>query len=246
MKSSAEWLAVPEPDTTDPDDADPSAARHPARDASVGREGSAGSGADHDDVLATRGCHASARPGRYVGLVIAGIAVGGALLLWFAVSARYHSVIQSPESTVLFDRWHVIYDNQVPVLAVVIGAVGLGLVFVASAALVERVVMDRSRRSTDAEVKLLAPRLVMAETRGVFRGPVMVTVLIPAHDEAASIGATLDSLCAQDPAPNRVIVVVDRHLHAAADRSRRAPCRKGGVRGPHRSTGGIRGWAPSR
>jgi cellulose synthase/poly-beta-1,6-N-acetylglucosamine synthase-like glycosyltransferase len=129
--------------------------------------------------------------------------------LWFAVSARYHSVIQSAKSTVLFDRWHVIYDNQVPALTVVIGAVGLGLIFVASAALVERVVMDRSRRSTDAEVKLLAPRLVMADTRGVFGGPVTVTVLIPAHNEAASIGATLESLGAQDPAPNRVIVVAD-------------------------------------
>ena len=69
--------------------------------------------------------------------------------------------------------------------------------------------MDRSRRSTDAEMKLLAPKLVMAETRGVFGGPVTVTVLIPAHNEAASIGATLDSLGAQDPAPNRVIVVAD-------------------------------------
>jgi cellulose synthase/poly-beta-1,6-N-acetylglucosamine synthase-like glycosyltransferase len=209
MNSSAAWRAVPEPDTTDSDDADPSAARNPARDASVGREGSAGSGAGHDDVQATRPCHASAPPGRYVGLVIAVIAVGGALLLWFAVSARYHSVTQSQKSTVLFDRWHVIYDNQVPALTVVIGAVGLGLIFVASAALVERVVMDRSRRSTDAEVKLLAPRLVMAETSGVFGGPVTVTVLIPAHNEAASIGATLDSLGAQDPAPNHVIVVAD-------------------------------------
>ncbi len=209
MKNSPEWLAVPELDATDSDGADPSAVGHPARDASVGREGSAGSGADHDDVQATRGCHTSARPGRYVGLIIASIAVAGALLLWFAVSARYHSVIPSPKSTVLFDRWHVVYDNQAPALAIVIRAVGLGLVFVASAALVERVVMDRSRRSTDAELKLLAPRLVMAETRGVFGGPVTITVLIPAHNEAASIGATLDSLGAQDPAPNRVIVVAD-------------------------------------
>jgi cellulose synthase/poly-beta-1,6-N-acetylglucosamine synthase-like glycosyltransferase len=49
----------------------------------------------------------------------------------------------------------------------------------------------------------------MAATRGVFGGPVTVTVLIPAHNEAASIGATLDSLHAQEPAPDRVIVVAD-------------------------------------
>ena len=129
--------------------------------------------------------------------------------MWFAVSARSPSVDQSPKSRALFGVWHVFYDNQAPALTVVIGAVGLGLIFAAGVALVERVVMDRSRRSTDAEVKLLAPKLVMAETRGVFGGPVTVTVLIPAHNEAASIGATLDSLGAQDPAPNRVIVVAD-------------------------------------
>lgn len=49
----------------------------------------------------------------------------------------------------------------------------------------------------------------MAETRGVFAGPITVTVLIPAHNEAGSIGATLDSLGVQDPAPDRIVVVAD-------------------------------------
>jgi cellulose synthase/poly-beta-1,6-N-acetylglucosamine synthase-like glycosyltransferase len=162
-----------------------------------------------DDVRATRRRRASGWLGRFIGLVIAGIAVGGALLLWFAVSVRTPSVDRSPTSTALFGGWHVIYDSQAPALTILIGAIGLGLLFAAAVAIVERVVLDRSRRSTDAEAKLLAPKLVMAETRGVFSGPVTVTVLIPAHDEAASIGATLDSLGAQDPAPNRVIVVAD-------------------------------------
>jgi cellulose synthase/poly-beta-1,6-N-acetylglucosamine synthase-like glycosyltransferase len=83
------------------------------------------------------------------------------------------------------------------------------VIFAAAAAIVERVVLDRSRRSTDAARKVLAPKLVMAETRGIFGGPVTVTVLIPAHNEAVSIGATLDSLGAQYPAPNRIIVVAD-------------------------------------
>jgi cellulose synthase/poly-beta-1,6-N-acetylglucosamine synthase-like glycosyltransferase len=141
-------------------------------------------------------------------LVIAGIAIGGALLLWFAVSARSPSVTQSAKSRSLLGLWHVFYDTQAPAVTLVVGAVGLGLIFAAGVALVERVVTDRSRRSTDVE-KLLAPKRVMAETRGVFGGPVTVTVVIPAHNEAASIGATLDSLSAQDPAPNRVIVVAD-------------------------------------
>jgi biofilm PGA synthesis N-glycosyltransferase PgaC len=162
-----------------------------------------------DEVRATSRRRTSGWLGRYIGLLIAGIVTGGALVLWFAVSARASSVDQSPKSGALLGGWRVLYDTQAPAITVVMGAVGLGLLFAAGVAVVERVVLDRSRRSTDSKVKLLAPRLVMAETRGVFGGPVTVTVLIPAHDEAASIGATLDSLGAQDPAPNRVIVVAD-------------------------------------
>lgn len=209
MNRSAARLPTPEPDATGSDDTDLSTAGNPARDGTAGDGDPAASGAGHDDVRATRRRHSSGWLGRYIGLLIAGIAVGGALLLWFAVSARSPSVDQFPKSRAVFGVWNVFYDTQAPAITVVIGAVGLGLIFAASAALVERVVLDRSRRSADAEVKLLAPKLVMAETRGIFGGPVTVTVLIPAHDEAASIGATLDSLGSQDPAPNRVVVVAD-------------------------------------
>ncbi len=168
-----------------------------------------GQGSDLDLTRATMRRHASGWLGRFVGLVIAGIVVGAALLLWFAVSARSASIDQSTKTSSVFGAWHVLYDTRAPARSVVIGAVGLALLFAAGVALVERVVLDRSRRSTDAARRLLAPKLVMAATRGVFAGPVTVTVLIPAHNEAASIGATLDSLGAQEPAPNRIIVVAD-------------------------------------
>jgi len=209
MSTSAARLAAPDPDTPDSDHSDRCTPGIPARDATAGREAPAASAASHNDVRATRRRHGSGWLGRYVGLVIAGIAVSAALLLWFAVSASSPAVNQSLRSKGMFDGWHVIYDNQAPALSTVIAAIGIGLIFAAAAAVVERVVLDRSRRSTDVAVKLLAPRLVMAETRGVFAGPVTVTVLIPAHNEAASIGATLDSLGAQRPAPNSVVVVVD-------------------------------------
>jgi len=214
MSTSAAWLSAPDTDTPDSDHIDPCTPGIPARDATAGREAPEASAAGHNDVRATRRRHASGWLGRYVGLVIAGLAVSAALLLWFAVSASSPSVNQPLRSGALFDGWHVIYDNQAPALSLVIVAVGVGLIFAASAALVERVVLDRSRRSTDAAMKLLAPRLVMAETRGVFAGPVTVTVLIPAHNEAASLGATLASLGAQRPAPNRVIVVADNCIDA--------------------------------
>lgn len=147
--------------------------------------------------------------GRFIGLVIAGIVMGGALLLWSAVSFAAPAVARDQASRVLVGSWHLVYDTQAPTRTLVLTAVGLALLFAAGVAVTERVVLDRSRRSTDAGTKLLAPRVVMADTRGVHAGPVTVTVLIPAHNEAASIGATLTSLGAQVPAPNRVIVVAD-------------------------------------
>jgi len=194
--------------------------RRAARAGVAGAERSAAPGADQDGARATARPHASAWLSRYVGLVIVGISVGGALLLSFALSARLPLAPQSPRSGALFGSWHLSYDTHPPALAVVIGAVGLALLFAAGVAIVDRVVTDRSRRSSDGKVKLLAPKVVMADTRGVFAGPVTVTVLIPAHNEAASIGATLDSLGAQVPAPNRVIVVADNCVDATASIAR--------------------------
>ena len=49
----------------------------------------------------------------------------------------------------------------------------------------------------------------MTETRGVFGGPVTVTVLIPAHNEEASLPHTIASLQSQSHPPERIIVVAD-------------------------------------
>jgi cellulose synthase/poly-beta-1,6-N-acetylglucosamine synthase-like glycosyltransferase len=67
----------------------------------------------------------------------------------------------------------------------------------------------------------LAPRVVMAETAGTFHGEVTVTVLVPAHNEEASLGATLASLWQQEPPPSRVIVVADNCTDATPAVARR-------------------------
>lgn len=154
---------------------------------------------------------------RYVGLVIAGIVAAGAVLLWNLLSAGEPGAFGTPQSGRVLGLWQIAYDTSVPSARLVLASIGLGLVVATAAAVVERVVLDRSRRSTDREKKLLAPRIVMGETRGVFAGPVTVTVLIPAHDEAASIGATLTSLRAQQPPPDRVIVVADNCTDSTAE-----------------------------
>lgn len=147
--------------------------------------------------------------GRGVGVFVAGVVALAAGLLWFAVAARDPQVTTSPQDGAVSDAWHVLYDTAAPSWTVIAGAFGLALLAAVSIALAERIVTNRSRRSTDAERHPLAPKTVMAGNRGLFAGPVTVTVLVPAHNEQASIGATLESLLAQSQPPERIIVVAD-------------------------------------
>ena len=68
----------------------------------------------------------------------------------------------------------------------------------------------------------LAPKLVMAETRGEYAGPVTITVLIPAHNEEACISETLASLLSQSLPPARVVVVADNCTDATVRLAREA------------------------
>jgi len=51
--------------------------------------------------------------------------------------------------------------------------------------------------------------------------PLRLTVLVPAHDESATIAATLESLWAQERPPERVVVVADNCTDDTADVARR-------------------------
>jgi poly-beta-1,6-N-acetyl-D-glucosamine synthase len=147
--------------------------------------------------------------GRAVGIFVALVVAGAAGLLWIAVASTDPAVTASPEDGVVFDAWNVLYDTAAPSWSVIAGAFGLALLAAVGIALAERIVTDRARRSTDSRRRPLAPKTIMAGTRGVYAGPVTVTVLVPAHNEQASIGATLESLLGQTQPPERIIVVAD-------------------------------------
>jgi len=70
----------------------------------------AGVRSDGGDTRVVGRPRASRWLGRYVGLTIGGISIGGALLLWALVSARASSVDRGAQSTALFGVWHVSYD----------------------------------------------------------------------------------------------------------------------------------------
>lgn len=148
---------------------------------------------------------------RFVGIALVGLAlVGGALVGVAAfLSLRSASVWDDPSRLTLFGFWELMYSTAAPSMAVVVAAAGFALLLAVVVGLVERRVADSARTSADPSRMPLAPKLIMAETRGVFAGPVTVTVLIPAHNEAACIGRTIASLRSQSHEPARIVVVAD-------------------------------------
>ncbi|HRD62898.1 MAG TPA: glycosyltransferase family 2 protein [Nocardioides sp.] len=154
---------------------------------------------------------------RAVGVLILGTSLLGAVLLWSAVSTTDRKAGGAPQEGFVLGIWQVFYDTQAPSRRELLMAAGLALLFAAGVALLERRITNRSRRSEDLHLLPLAPKIVMAQTRGVFHGPVTVTVLVPAHNEAACIADTLSSLLAQSHRPERVIVVADNCTDATEE-----------------------------
>lgn len=146
---------------------------------------------------------------RLVGIAVFGLAaIAGALLL-AAATTLGGQVQLAPVEVRLLGFWHVLYAAEAPSPLVALSAVGLAVVLALGVAVVELRIANRARRSVDHAGLPLAPKLVMARTVGVFAGPVTVTVLIPAHDEEASLTGTIASLVAQSHPPERIVVVAD-------------------------------------
>jgi hypothetical protein len=158
---------------------------------------------------------------RSIGLVVFGATGAAAALLWLAVAVD-NPMPTTPSEGVLFGLWRVLYDTQAPPPRVMVAAAALAVLLAAGVALVEQRIATGSRRSFDLQGGPLAPKIVRAATRGVFAGPVTATVLIPAHNEEASLGHTIASLRAQSHPPERVIVVADNCTDSTAAIARRA------------------------
>ncbi len=161
---------------------------------------------------------------RIVGLVILGLAVLAAVLLWTAVAVLEAgtAAYSRPREGVMLGIWQFLYNTDAPSSSVVLVAIALALTFALGIALLERRITNRSRRSADVRGTPLAPKVVMARTRGVFAGEVTVTVLIPAHNEQGCLAATLTSLAAQSHRPARIIVAADNCTDRTVDIAREA------------------------
>ena len=146
---------------------------------------------------------------RSVGLLVAAAACSAATVLWVAVASDDPAAGNAVDTGVLFGVWTYLYALDLPSPRVLLAAVALAIFFAAGIALIERRVTNKSRRSSDFRATPLAPKIVMEATRGVYAGPVAITVLIPAHNEEASLSATLFSLLSQSHRPERVVVIAD-------------------------------------
>ncbi|MCR1783286.1 glycosyltransferase family 2 protein [Nocardioides carbamazepini] len=176
---------------------------------------------------------------RAVGLLILGTALGGAGLLWWSVSDTAQGR-DEPSDGLVLGAWHILYDTEAPTVPTLAAAAGLALLFAAGVAALERRIASRARRSEDGARLPLSPRQVMAETRGVFHGPVTLTVLVPAHNEAQGIAATLASLTGQSRAPDRVVVVADNCTDDTAEIARRAGAEViESLDNPHKKAGAL-------
>ena len=147
---------------------------------------------------------------RTVGLAVIFVVLLAAGLLWWGIAVTDPPSLWAPAQITLGGIWRVMYSTELPNLGVLAVAVGIALLLVLFVVVSERIVASRYRRAGSEVSKLtLAPRTVMERTRGVFAGEVTVTVLIPAHNEEASLPLTLRSLQQQSTPPHRVLVVAD-------------------------------------
>lgn len=146
---------------------------------------------------------------RAAGILIIAIAVSGAALVWWSVSGASDPYSDAQIRGVVLGTWNLFYQTEAPTIAVLASAAGLALVAAGAVALIEWRIITRTRRSYDPVRRPLAPKVVMSETRGVFAGPLTITVLVPAHNEADCIATTLRSLGDQSRPPDRIIVVAD-------------------------------------
>ena len=141
--------------------------------------------------------------------MVIGTAALASLVLLLLASFEVQPQSGNPVQRATVGVWEVFYDTEAPGIQVVAGAAAVALLMAAAVAALENRIATKYRRSSDPFATPLAPRVVMAETRGVYAGPITLTVLIPAHNEEMRIGATLRSLHSQSHPPRRIVVVAD-------------------------------------
>lgn len=144
-----------------------------------------------------------------IGLLVVGLSLISFAVVFYTLQTTDTALVNTATKINLLGSWPIYYSWQAPPLFAVIAAIAVGMLVVLAFVGLELRDINISRRSHDGQRKKLSPWVLMHSTEGVFHGEVTVTVLIPAHNEAQLISATIQSLTRQDRAPERIIVVAD-------------------------------------
>lgn len=95
-------------------------------------------------------------------------------------------------------------------VAALLGSVALALVVASvETAAASRVLAEKDRRAQGVPVDAAPPLPSHPDLSARRSGRFRITAVVPAHDEATTIGATIDSLRAQRRPPDDIVVVVD-------------------------------------
>ena len=148
---------------------------------------------------------------RIGGLLLLVVAAFGFGLFCWTLAADEALQGIDPSKGELFNVLPVLYSCSTPPLAALLAAVAVAFIAL------EARDLNHSRRNGDGSHKPLSPRVMMAETVGVFHGEVSITVLIPAHNEEQVLLGTLEALGLQAQRPDRVIVIADNCTDATID-----------------------------
>jgi cellulose synthase/poly-beta-1,6-N-acetylglucosamine synthase-like glycosyltransferase len=177
----------------------------------------------------------------WLALALIVLAVG---LLAAAVAA---AVVWAPEAKTVVGRLPVAADDAIPPVSLVFAAVAaaagffVGLAALYAAAAMRVLARDRRiphalspemRKVRSAMLTPLGPSVVrltaepelppskLPDRDQAPTGRLQLTVLVPAHNEALTIGATLQSLWSQTRQPDRVVVVADNCTDDTAELAR--------------------------
>ncbi len=152
------------------------------------------------------------------------LVVGGVVALVSLIAAIASFTLGSDDPSVPVEitigSWDTLVQFVRPAWDLILAAL-FAMVFVAAGALAfEGAALMRTFRNPERQaLQASLPHWTRPSQRG--RHPVRITILVPAHDEAASLPITLAALAEQTRRPDRVVVVADNCTDDTADIARR-------------------------
>ena len=101
------------------------------------------------------------------------------------------------------------FDSSIPPAYLVTIAMSLAVLAALFIGTIEIRASNRSRRSLEPSTYPLSPRVLAAKSQGHFSGPITITVIIPAHNEADLISHCITQVRTQLRPADRIIVISD-------------------------------------